>query len=121
MASIEQSDVPNPLFAVLSDEDIYLLLPAPTSEGRVAQHCAVIWRGNHYDEALDALDQALVALDPGFAVKDALGMLPTPRGRPGLQSIAAQGGGRIAGVAEFNGWTMIRVAPEASAEEQVVQ
>ena len=114
MAPIEEADVPNPLFVLLPDEESFLLLPAPTSEGRAAQHCAVIWRGDHYAEALDAVDEA-------FRVKDALALLPPTRSAPGINFIKVQGGGRIASAAEFEGWTMIRAAPETSAEEQVVQ
>jgi hypothetical protein len=111
---IEEADVPNRLFVLLPDKDSYLLLPSPTSEGRAAQHCAVIWRGNHYEEALDAVDEA-------FRVKDVLALVPPPRGVPGMKFIKVQGGGRIASAAEFKGWTMIGAAPETSAEEQVVQ
>lgn len=114
MAPIEEGDVPNRLLVRLPDEDVFLLLPAPSSEGRAAQHCAVIWRGNHYAEALDAVDEA-------FRVKDVLALGPPSKGVPGTNFVRVQGGGRIASAAEFNGWTMIGAAPEMSTEEQVVQ
>jgi hypothetical protein len=114
MAPIREADVPNRLLVLLPDEESILLLPAPTSEGRAAQHCAVIWRGNDYAEALDAVDEA-------FQVKDALALVPPQRGVPGMNFIKVQGGGRIASAAEFKGWTMIRAAPETSAVEQIVQ
>ncbi len=114
LTPIGEADVPNSLFVLLPDKDTFLLLPAPGEQGRVAEHCAVIWRGNHYSDALAAVHET-------FDTEDFLGELPPTRGLTGINYFAVQADGRIVGAAEFNGWTMLRIAPDTSSDEQAVQ
>ena len=111
LAPMPPSEVPNSIFVLLPSKNAYLLVPAPGKVGRAASHCVVIWRGNHYADAL-AVAKAIpspIDLSP---------MLSNSRGVPGANSVSVQSGGMIIGAAEFNGWTLIRIAPDNTTQEQ---
>jgi hypothetical protein len=114
LAPMPKSEVPNSILALLPKKNAYLLLPAPGRAGRVAAQCAVIWRGNHFVEALAAA-KAIPSLEK----------LPTAlwstHGRPGANSISVQSEGMIVGAAEFNNWTVIRIGPDITPQEQIIQ
>jgi len=101
--------VPNQFLALLPDRKVFLLLPDPGKSGSMAPMCGVIWQGNHYPEALKAA-QALRPTE-GLA-----GGLPLETGIKGLNFAVIQSEGAIVGAAEYQGWTVLRVAPDLSPE-----
>jgi hypothetical protein len=115
LTPMPSSEVPNQILAVLPKKKAYLMLPAHGANGRTASQCAVIWRGNHYDEAMAAAQaiSALKRLSPAFWSRG--------KGIPGAKMMSVQSEGLIVGTAEFSGWTVIRLAPDLSPQEQIVQ
>lgn len=106
--AIAESDVPNRIFATLPARKAYLLLPAAgTSEA--ASACAVVWRGKHYQAALDAVHR-LVKLPPDASRLMRRGAIP------GINYSVVQSEGMVVGAAELGDWTVLRVAPQGEAQ-----
>ena len=103
--SLAASEVPNRILAVLPGKHIFLLL-AGQGSGRYATSCAVVWRGSQYEDALKVA-QHLVADQP-------LQGAPSLKSPPRFHYAALQGNGAIAGAAELDGWTILRIAPDLS-------
>jgi hypothetical protein len=103
--ALPKIEVPNRILAIGATKQIYLLAAADGS-GQYASSCAVVWKGNHYADALAAL-RALSPV-PGSS-------LPAgATGVPGLNYSVAQSEGMILGAAELSGWTVLRVSPDLS-------
>ena len=80
------------------------MLAAPAGNaGVAASACAIIWRGNHYPEALAAV-RTLANIPKEAPVGGS--------GNPGLNYMAIQTNGMLAGAASFGGWTVLRIAPD---------
>ena len=101
--------LPNRILAVLPGKTSYLLLPADT--GPYAGSCAIVWRGNHFSDALKAAQ----ALAPDAVVPT--GSTPIV----GLNYTVIQSKGMIVGAAELQGWTVLRIAPDTSPQEPSTQ
>ena len=103
------ADVPNRILAILPAKHSYLLLPAEA--GRYAGACTVLWKGNHYPDAL----KAARALAIDAPVK---GMPPLNRSVPGLSYAVFTAKGMIVGAAEYGGWTVLRISPDLSSSPE---
>lgn len=113
--SLASADVPNTILTSIPKKAVFLLLPAAEgTSGRAASQCAVIWRGNHYADALKVA-QTVVPL-PNPKPAPVLGS-----GIRGLSYLVLQGHGAVVGAVELNRWTVLRVAPDLSPpQEQTV-
>jgi len=100
-------EMPNRLLAVLPKKDVFLILPAPGAPGSYAAFCAVAWRGDHYADALKVA-QGLVPADSP---------VPLGTGIRGLNYAAFRGKGAIVGAAEYQQWTVLRIAPDETPTE----
>ena len=106
--ALAPAEVPNSLLRLEPKGRLYLMIPAAEQEaGRAAPHCAVLWRGNHYPTALKALRTLapLSSLSPPPKLGEAI---------PGVNYTGITAGGLIAGAAEYQNWTILRVAPDLS-------
>ena len=113
-SELGDGDVPNRLLLSLPKKKTYVVLPAPGEKGRMASQCAVVWRGNHYADALKIANSA-------FEGKDMSAPLSSSKGLPGMNSVSVTAEGRSVGAVEWNGWTIVRVAPDTSPGEQATQ
>ena len=105
--ALPASEVPNRIWRILPKGDVFLLVPA-SDTGSYASSCVVVWRGNHYAEAVGTA--RAIAFD---------GQVPQPArtlgtGIAGFNYSVFQNNGMIIGVAELEGWTVLRVAPDLS-------
>jgi hypothetical protein len=105
------TEVPNRILAILPQRTSFLLLPA-SGTGRYASSCAVLWKGNEYPKALDAAKR----LAFGGALPAGTPDLTTPI--RGLNWVVFTTKGMIVGAAEFGGWTVLRISPDLSTQEQ---
>jgi hypothetical protein len=111
--ALAASEVPNRILAVLPQKHAFLLLAGERS-GRYAASCAVVWRGRQYEEALEVARHLVVdqPLQGG----------PSLKPPPIFRYAVFRGNGTIAGAAELDGWTILRIAPDLSpAAEQTNQ
>jgi len=104
--ALAASEVPNRILAVLPRKQVFLLL-AGQGSGRYAASCAVVWRGRQYEDALKVA-QHLVADQP---LQGGPSLLKPP---PIFRYAVFHGNGTIAGAAELDGWTILRIAPDLS-------
>jgi hypothetical protein len=104
--ALPKSEVPNRILAVLAKKQIYLLL-ATTGAGQYSSSCAVVWKGNHYSDAVGRLRS--LSTSPAQNGLPSLGT-----GLRGLNYSVVLAKGMIVGAAELNGWTVLRVAPDLS-------
>ena len=111
LSPVPGAEVPNSILAVLPKKNAYLIVPAPSGAGRVAAHCAVIWRGNHFADAIAAVKAIPTA-------RDLSPMLALNKGIPGTNSVSLKTDGMMIGAAEFQGWTLLRIAPDFSPPEE---
>lgn len=113
--SLPAAEVPNAFYQTRASKGTYLMLPAaPEQSGRAAAHCGVIWKGRHYNKALTAA-QGLAPL-PKAAAGPATGKY-----LPGFGYHVMRSQGAIIGVAEYDNWTVMRVAADTSQEEHSAQ
>jgi len=107
--ALADAEVPNQLLALLPDRKVFLLLPDPGKSGSLAPICGVIWQGNHYPAAIKAAE----ALQQTGGLT---GGPPLGTGIKGLNFAVIQSQGAIVGAAEYQGWTVLRAAPDLSTE-----
>ena len=103
--ALAASEVPNRILAVLPEKHVFLLL-AGEGRGRYASSCAVVWRGRQYENALEVARNLVVdqPLQGG----------PSLKPPPIFRYAVFHGKGAIAGAAELDGWTILRIAPDLS-------
>ena len=100
------AEVPGQIFEVGPGKKLFLVAPAGADRsGRFARTCAVIWKGEHFAAARDAIT-------PGQPVK-----LPTgsdPNSNPlGLASFGINWGGLHLSVTTLRDWTVLKADPDA--------
>ena len=110
--NLAAADVPNRIFAILPKKRSFLLTPS-NGAGRYAASCAVLWKGNHYPDALKAAKA--LALD---APLPHMPSSTTPI--VGLNYTVITAKGMIVGAAEYGGWTVLRIAPDLSPSQDPV-
>ena len=104
------TDVPNGIFAIMPKKRSYLLTPVETA-GRYATSCAVVWKGNHYDAAVE--------MAKGLAIDTPLPNTPELLSPiRGLNYAVFNAKGMIVGAAEYRGWTVLRIAPNSSLPQE---
>ena len=105
------ADVTNRILVILPTRQSFLLTPS-NGAGRYAASCAVLWKGNHYPEALKAAK--------ALAIDTPLPHMP-PLSTPiiGLNYAVFTAKGMIVGAAEYRGWTVLRIAPDLSPSQEL--
>ncbi len=102
------TEMTNRVLAVLPKKQAFLILPAANAAGRYAPFCTVLWRGDHYADALK-IARGLVPTDPS---------VPLGKAVSGFNYTALQGNGAIVAAAEYQGWTVLRAAPDQTPSEK---
>ena len=106
------SEVPNSFYAMLPSRKAFLMVPGPASAGGpVASQCGVIWKGDHYIEALKAA-KAIRPIPKGGPT------IPDRPSIPGFGFEVIHADGAIIGVAEDGDWTVLRIAADTSPQDQ---
>ena len=98
------NNITNPTFAVGSGGRLFLLLPTkPSPENKLAAACAIVWKGNHFNQSRAELfptSQKLVGLATG------------PVSNPwGMASVAQTDGDFLVSVSTYGGWTVLSTVP----------
>jgi len=106
---LADAEIPNQFLVLLPARKVFLLLPDPGKSGSAALVCGVIWQGNHYPEAIKAAE----ALQK---TENLVGGPGLQTGITGLNFAVIKAQGTIVGAAEYQGWTVLRVAPDLSPE-----
>jgi hypothetical protein len=108
VAELPASEVPNRILAQLPKKrGVFLLLPAADKKGALAPACSAVWKGSSFAAARDALVEDFQA--------PPLSSLPVPGKLLYYRTSVA---GADVAAAEFQGWTVLRVAPDTSPDQE---
>ena len=111
---LTEADVPNGILAMRPGKRVFLMTPTPDKAGRAAHECAVIWRGEHYHDALAVARTVLPTDNPW----------PSRIGENspyGLSFTRLEYSGGIVTAAATAGWTTLMIAPSGTPVEQPFQ
>jgi hypothetical protein len=110
--ALPDSQVPNGFYAMLPSRKVFLMVPGRAGAGGpVAPQCGVIWKGDHYAEALKAAKAIRPIPQSGPTMPDRAAM-------PGFGFEVIRADGAVIGVAEDGDWTVLRIAADTSPQDQ---
>jgi hypothetical protein len=108
------AEVGNRFIASQHNKDVFLILPAASPSNRLSIACAVMWRGNHYKDALKVAKE----LSPSTASLPEVPLPPNSYIPVGYGYTVFKSQGSITGVAEYRGWTVLHITPDLSPAQE---
>jgi hypothetical protein len=108
------AEVGNRFIASQHNKDVFLILPAARPSNRLSIACAVMWRGNHYKDALKVAKE----LSPNTASLPEAPLPPNSYIPVGYGYTVFKSQGSITGVAEYRGWTVLHIIPDLSHAQE---